>query len=60
MNVTNPDKSLLTAHPVPNMGRIVVAGNPRGGWKLTLWDGAPIPQSLPGRYRALALPLYIS
>jgi hypothetical protein len=44
MNVTNPDKSLFTTHPVPNMGRIVVARNPRDGWKLTFWDGAPIPQ----------------
>lgn len=44
MNVTNPDDSLLATHPLPNMGRIVIAGSPRDGWRLTYWDGAPIPQ----------------
>jgi len=44
MNVTNPDNSLLTTHSLPNTGRIVVAGSPRDGWKLTYWDGAPIPE----------------
>lgn len=31
MNVTKTDNALLTTHP-------------RDGWKLTYWDGAPIPQ----------------
>lgn len=43
MNVTNPDDSLLTTHPLPNMGRIVVSGNRRDSQRLTPSDGAPIP-----------------
>ncbi|MCV7298333.1 histidine phosphatase family protein [Mycobacterium barrassiae] len=44
MNVSNPDDSLLTTHPLPNLGRIVVTGSPQDGWRLTYWDGAPIPE----------------
>jgi broad specificity phosphatase PhoE len=44
MNVTNPDNALMTTHPLPNTGHIVITGSPRDGWKLTYWDGAPIPQ----------------
>ena len=44
MNVSNPDKSLLSADPVPNTVRIVVNGNPRDGWTLVDWDGKPVPR----------------
>lgn len=44
MNVSNPDKSLLSADPVPNTVRIVVDGNPRDGWTLVDWDGKPVPR----------------
>lgn len=43
MNVRNPDRSLLTSKPLPNMGRVVVTGNPSDGWKLTEWDADPPP-----------------
>ncbi len=39
MNVSNPKTSLLTDHPLPNTGRIVITGNPVIGWKLVDWDG---------------------
>lgn len=39
MNVRNPDNSLMTRHPLPNMGRVVVTGNPFTGWRLVDWDG---------------------
>ncbi|QUR66527.1 histidine phosphatase family protein [Mycobacterium spongiae] len=38
MNVTNPRQSLLTTHPLPNIGRVVITGNPTTGWKLVTWD----------------------
>jgi broad specificity phosphatase PhoE len=38
MNVKNPDPSLLTGKPLPNIGHVVVTGNPSDGWKLTEWD----------------------
>jgi broad specificity phosphatase PhoE len=41
MNVKNPDNSLLTSDPLPNIGRIVVVGSPQGGWTLTNWNGKP-------------------
>lgn len=43
MNVHNPDQSLLTSKPLPNMGRVVVTGNPSDGWTLTEWDADPPP-----------------
>ena len=43
MNVHNPDRSLLTSKQLPNMGRVVVTGNPSGGWTLTEWDADPPP-----------------
>jgi len=43
MNVHNPDRSLLTNKPLPNMGRVVVTGNPSDGWTLTEWDADPPP-----------------
>ena len=44
MNVSNPDKSLFIADPVPNTGRITVNGNPRDGWTLVDGDGNPVPR----------------
>jgi broad specificity phosphatase PhoE len=39
MNVRNPKNSLVTDHPIPNAGRVVISGNPITGWKLVDWDG---------------------
>lgn len=39
MNVQNPRQSLLNSHPLPNIGRVVITGNPITGWKLVEWDG---------------------
>lgn len=39
MNVKNPRDELMTDHPLPNLGRVVVKGNPGTGWKLVDWDG---------------------
>ena len=39
MNVKNPKTTLLNSHPLPNVGRVVITGNPVTGWKLVDWDG---------------------
>jgi broad specificity phosphatase PhoE len=39
MNVKNPKDSLVASHPLPNLGRVVVTGNPSTGWTLVDWDG---------------------
>ena len=39
LNVTNAKDSLLTSHPLPNIGRVVISGNPMTGWTLVDWDG---------------------
>jgi broad specificity phosphatase PhoE len=39
LNVKNPKSSLLTSHPLPNAGRVVITGNPVDGWTLVDWDG---------------------
>jgi broad specificity phosphatase PhoE len=39
LNVKNPKNSLLTSHPLPNAGRVVITGNPAEGWTLVDWDG---------------------
>ncbi len=39
MNAKNVKDSLLTSHPLPNVGRVVVTGNPMTGWTLMEWDG---------------------
>ncbi|HVQ85909.1 MAG TPA: histidine phosphatase family protein [Mycobacterium sp.] len=39
MNVKNAKDSLLTSHPLPNTGRVVITGNPSTGWTLVEWDG---------------------
>lgn len=39
MNSKNGKDSLLTSHPLPNVGRVVLTGNPTDGWTLENWDG---------------------
>jgi broad specificity phosphatase PhoE len=39
MNAKNGKDRLLTGHPLPNIGRVVVTGNPTDGWTLVDWDG---------------------
>lgn len=39
MNVKNPEDSLATSHPLPNLGRVVITGSPTTGWTLVDWDG---------------------
>jgi len=39
MNVRNPRDTLLSDHPLPNAGRVVITGNPAFGWRLVDWDG---------------------
>ncbi len=39
MNVKNPKLSLLNSHVLPNVGRVVITGNPTNGWTLVDWDG---------------------
>lgn len=39
MNARNSRDSLLTTHPLPNIGRVVITGNPVTGWRLVEWDG---------------------
>ncbi|WP_235663944.1 histidine phosphatase family protein [Mycolicibacter terrae] len=39
MNVKNPRDELMTDHPLPNIGRVVIKGSPGTGWKLVEWDG---------------------
>lgn len=39
LNARNGKPSLLTDHPLPNMGRVVLEGNPVNGWTLKEWDG---------------------
>ena len=39
MNTKNAKDSLATSHPLPNIGRVVITGNPMNGWTLVDWDG---------------------
>ncbi len=39
MNVKNGRNNLLTDHSLPNVGRVVIQGNPVTGWRLVNWDG---------------------
>jgi broad specificity phosphatase PhoE len=39
MNVKNPKTGLLASHPLPNIGRVVITGDPVNGWTLVDWDG---------------------
>ncbi|SPM42010.1 Broad specificity phosphatase PhoE, partial [Mycobacterium numidiamassiliense] len=43
MTVRNPDPSLLATKPMPNVGHVVVTGNPSDGWTLAEWDADPPP-----------------
>ncbi|MGF2946247.1 histidine phosphatase family protein [Mycobacterium sp. Lab-001] len=43
MNVHDPDRSLPASNPLPNLGRVVLTGNPSAGWNLTEWDADPPP-----------------
>jgi phosphohistidine phosphatase SixA len=38
-NDTPTKDSLATSHPLPNLGRVVITGNPAMGWTLVDWDG---------------------
>lgn len=39
LNAKNAKDSLLSSHPLPNTGRVVISGNPMTGWTLEEWDG---------------------
>jgi broad specificity phosphatase PhoE len=39
MNTKNAKDTLLTSHPLPSIGRVVITGNPMNGWTLVDWDG---------------------
>jgi len=39
MNTRNGKHSLATTHPLPNIGHVVITGNPATGWTLVDWDG---------------------
>jgi hypothetical protein len=75
MNVKNPDLAYFVPrlfqfamdpneHPlVPNIGQVVIEGNPTDGWTLDSFNGTPIPED-PGLltelfvdYRELVIPL---
>lgn len=39
LNARNGKPSLLADHPLPNVGQVVLNGNPVTGWTLVDWDG---------------------
>lgn len=39
LNARNSRNNLLSDHPLPNTGRVVITGNPYTGWTLVNWDG---------------------
>ncbi len=39
LNTQNSKHSLATSHPLPNIGHVVITGNPATGWTLVDWDG---------------------
>lgn len=39
LNARNGRNNLLTDHPLPNVGEVVITGNPFTGWTLKSWDG---------------------
>lgn len=43
MNIREPDLSLPARQQLPNMGRVVLQGNPLQGWTLSEWDSDPPP-----------------
>lgn len=42
MNVADPPLDLLTTQPLPNIGQVVIRGNPADGWTLLDWNGTGI------------------
>lgn len=38
LNARNGRNNLLTDHPLPNVGEVVITGNPFTGWTLKSWD----------------------
>lgn len=46
LNARNGRPGLLTEHPLPNVSRVVLTGNPVDGWTLKEWDG--ITNFVPG------------
>ena len=45
MNVKNPDTELMISNPLPNVGEVVIEGNPVTGWTMVSWDGVELPAS---------------
>jgi broad specificity phosphatase PhoE len=43
MNARNANPSLLKTKSLPNVGHVVLTGNPSDGWTLTEWDADPPP-----------------
>jgi broad specificity phosphatase PhoE len=43
MNVRNTDDELMMSHPLPNVGEVVIEGNPVTGWTMVSWDGIDQP-----------------
>lgn len=39
LNARNGRPSLLSEHPLPNTGEVVLTGNPVTGWSIVSWDG---------------------
>lgn len=39
LNARNARDTLASSHPLPNVGRVVINGNPATGWTLVEWDG---------------------
>jgi broad specificity phosphatase PhoE len=39
LNARNGKRSLALTHPLPNVGRVEITGNPVTGWTLVDWDG---------------------
>lgn len=39
MNARNGNPNLISDHPLPNIGQVVLRGNPITGWTLLDWDG---------------------
>ena len=41
--VSMGEEPVLTSKPLPNVGHVVVTGNPTDGWTLAEWDADPPP-----------------
>lgn len=42
MHAKNAHPDLMTKHPLPNTGIVVIVGNPKGGWMLKEWTGTTV------------------